>query len=123
MKFGNLITVAACLLAAGLVLAGGCGKSDADKAQGPAAESSPPAAPQPVVPLVPKTQAADWCKEHSVPESACTRCNPALVAEFKKKGDWCEQHNLPKSQCIACRPGLEAQLKALAPKSLGRGTC
>ena len=34
----------------------------------------------------------DWCAEHAVPESMCTRCNPALVAAFKATGDWCRQH-------------------------------
>src|SRR5262245_13341262 len=41
----------------------------------------------------------DWCGEHQVPESMCTRCNPSLVAAFKATGDWCEEHGLPESQC------------------------
>lgn len=48
----------------------------------------------------------DWCGEHEVPESLCTRCNPALIAAFKATGDWCEEHGLPESQCKLCNPNL-----------------
>jgi len=49
----------------------------------------------------------DWCGEHGVAESACTRCNPSLIPAFKATSDWCNQHGLPESQCLACNPGLE----------------
>jgi hypothetical protein len=49
----------------------------------------------------------DWCGEHQVPESQCTRCNQDLVAAFKATGDWCEEHGLPESQCLKCNPELE----------------
>ncbi len=49
----------------------------------------------------------DWCGEHAVPESLCTRCDPSLVAAFKATGDWCEEHGLPESQCLACNPDLK----------------
>ena len=58
----------------------------------------------------------DWCAEHGVPESICTRCNPNLIASFKQKGDWCKEHNLPESQCIACNPDLKAKFETMAPK-------
>lgn len=48
----------------------------------------------------------DWCGEHAVPESLCSRCNPSLIAAFKATGDWCEAHGLPESQCRICNPGL-----------------
>ncbi len=48
----------------------------------------------------------DWCAEHAVPESKCTRCDPALIAAFKATDDWCAEHGLPESQCLACNPGL-----------------
>jgi hypothetical protein len=48
----------------------------------------------------------DWCGEHEVPESQCTRCDRALIAAFKATGDWCEEHGLPESHCKACDPGL-----------------
>jgi hypothetical protein len=49
----------------------------------------------------------DWCGEHQVPESLCTRCNPSLAAAFKATGDWCEEHGLPESQCLICNPNLK----------------
>jgi hypothetical protein len=49
---------------------------------------------------------ADWCGEHAVPESLCTRCNPDLVPAFRATGDWCEEHALPESQCLRCNPEL-----------------
>lgn len=54
----------------------------------------------------------DWCDEHAVPESLCTRCNPKLAAAFKASGDWCEEHGLPESQCKVCHPDLEIQRPA-----------
>ena len=48
----------------------------------------------------------DWCGEHDVPESLCSRCHPDLVAAFKATGDWCAQHGLPESQCKQCNPDL-----------------
>lgn len=51
----------------------------------------------------------DWCGEHQVPESMCTRCNPSLTAAFKVTGDWCEEHGLPESQCKICNPGLKIE--------------
>lgn len=62
---------------------------------------------------------ADWCAEHGVPESICTRCNAKLIAEFKKKGDWCKEHGLPESQCIECHPELKEKFAAMAPKKKG----
>jgi len=49
----------------------------------------------------------DWCGEHQVPESQCTRCNSSLIAAFKATGDWCAEHGLPESQCLACNPDLK----------------
>jgi len=51
----------------------------------------------------------DWCGEHHVPESLCTRCNPSLIAAFKATGDWCEEHGLPESQCLICNPDLNIE--------------
>lgn len=48
----------------------------------------------------------DWCAEHEVPESLCTRCNPSLIPAFQATGDWCEEHGLPESQCQICHPDL-----------------
>lgn len=49
----------------------------------------------------------DWCGEHAVPESQCTRCNPELIPAFKATGDWCDEHGLPESQCLKCNPDLK----------------
>jgi len=96
-----------CVMA--MTLFAACGGDS--KPQAPAAQ---PAAPK--APLIEKTQVADWCPEHGVPESICTRCNASLTDSFKKKGDWCAKHNLPDSQCFVCHPELEAKFKAMAPK-------
>ena len=49
----------------------------------------------------------DWCDEHGVPETACTRCDPSLVPAFKAVGDWDEEHGLPMSQCLKHNPNLK----------------
>lgn len=49
----------------------------------------------------------DWCGEHQVPESLCTRCNPDLIPAFKATKDWCPEHGLPESQCLVCNPELK----------------
>ena len=49
----------------------------------------------------------DWCEEHAVPESQCTRCDPALIPAFKATGDWCAEHGVPESQCLKCNPELK----------------
>ena len=49
----------------------------------------------------------DWCEEHQVPESQCTRCNPDLIPAFKATNDWCAEHGLPESQCKICHPEIE----------------
>ena len=59
----------------------------------------------------------DWCGEHGVPESQCTRCNPSLVAAFKATGDWCGEHGVPESQCTKCNPDLKI---ARPPKAEGK---
>lgn len=46
----------------------------------------------------------DWCTEHEVPESQCTKCNKDLIPAFKATGDWCSEHGLPESQCTTCDP-------------------
>lgn len=48
----------------------------------------------------------DWCGEHAVPESQCTRCNAELIPAFKATGDWCEAHQLPLSQDTIHNPDL-----------------
>lgn len=52
---------------------------------------------------------ADWCGEHAVPESQCTRCNSELIPAFQATGDWCPEHGLPESQCLQCNPDLKIE--------------
>ena len=95
----------------------GCGgASESDVQNPPPASGQAPATPAPP----PDAQAGsghapasvvpgsyeDWCSEHGVPESLCTRCNPELIVAFKASGDWCAEHGLPESQCLACNPDL-----------------
>jgi len=89
-----------------------------DSKQAPASPS-PTATAKTMAPLVPKKVAADWCPEHGVPESICSRCNESLVAGFKKKGDWCKEHGLPDSQCFTCHPELEAEFLKNKPANAG----
>ena len=49
----------------------------------------------------------DWCDEHKVPESQCTRCDKALIPVFKATGDWCDKHGLPDSHDLKCNPDLK----------------
>jgi len=51
--------------------------------------------------------ANDWCVEHRVPESECTKCHGELVARFQESGDWCAEHDLPESHCRRCNPHLK----------------
>ena len=57
----------------------------------------------------------DWCYEHSVPESECTKCNPSLIAGFEESGDWCAGHSLPESHCRRCNPGIVFPQEELLP--------
>ncbi len=107
--------VSALAIGAVLTLAVGCGESTPPATDG----GDAPAADAPKKPLLKKKEILDWCPEHGVPESACTRCNDTLVEEFKAKGDWCGEHKLPTSQCLQCDPSLEATLKAKKPAGAG----
>src|SRR3990172_7211387 len=49
----------------------------------------------------------DWCEEHQVPETQCTRCDASLIPAFQMAGDWDLEHGLPKSQCTICDPNLK----------------
>jgi len=55
---------------------------------------------------------ADWCGEHAVAESQCTRCDASLIPAFQATGDWCPEHGLPESQCLQCNPGLKIERPA-----------
>lgn len=97
-----------------VVLASLSGLAGCEKRSETAAKPAPTANQTPTADQT--AAAADWCAEHGVPESICTRCNPKLIAEFKQKGDWCKEHNLPESQCVQCDPTLKEKFEAMAPK-------
>jgi hypothetical protein len=103
------------------VLVAGCEQKRTDKpvATGATKTEAQPPKKKPREPLIKKQEIADWCPEHGVPESICTRCNPALVEGFKKKNDWCNKHDLPESQCLQCHPELREKLEAMKPKHEG----
>lgn len=90
----------------------GCPDNSSQPAANPAPAETPAA---PATPLVQKREVADWCPEHGVPESICSRCNDSLVAGFKEKGDWCEKHGMADSQCFTCHPELEAEFLKKKP--------
>lgn len=75
-------------------------------------ESAPTAAAEHAAHDVVPGSYEDWCGEHGVPESQCTRCNPSLVPAFQATGDWCPEHGLPESQCRICNPELRIERPA-----------
>ncbi|QOJ01133.1 MAG: hypothetical protein HRU70_11785 [Phycisphaeraceae bacterium] len=101
----SLTVVPAVLLSVCVLGLGGCDQKKETAAKTAQTTTPTPAAAEP-----------DWCAEHGVPESICTRCNSKLIAEFKQKGDWCKEHNLPESQCVACHPELKEKFEAMKPK-------
>ena len=91
--------VAACLVATL-----GCAEKGSQTSE---SSSTPAAASREIAPagVVPGSY-EDWCGEHGVPESVCTRCNADLIPAFQATGDWCAEHGLPESQCLTCNPAL-----------------
>ena len=98
-------------MVAGLVLiAAGCG------GQGGTSQSSGTTTTQAATPPTGEGHAVagvvpgsyeDWCEEHGVPESQCTRCDPSLIPAFQAASDWCADHGLPMSQCTIHDPNLK----------------
>jgi uncharacterized lipoprotein NlpE involved in copper resistance len=81
----------------------GCDRREDAPAPASSSAAQPEHAPTNVVP----GSHEDWCGEHQVPESLCTRCNADLIAAFQATGDWCPEHGLPESQCLICNPELK----------------
>jgi len=99
----SLIAVLAVLL-----VASGCGNqtSQTQATQGSAA--APPAGDghAVVADIVPGSY-EDWCDEHGVAETQCTRCDPSLIPAFQAANDWDPEHGLPMSQCMIHDPNLK----------------
>jgi len=87
------------------------GTASCSKDTGTAAKPEPTAEQQPKGGHAPANvkpgSYEDWCEEHQVPESQCSRCNKDLIPAFKATGDWCPEHGLPESQCLKCNPELK----------------
>lgn len=98
MRFASAIIV---MVALSFIVA--CGKQEPTQSPPKVEPASAEHAPAGVVP----GSHEDWCVEHEVPESLCTRCNASLIAAFKATGDWCAEHGLPESQCKLCHPDLK----------------
>ena len=96
-----------------LLLVTGC-PGESGSAPPPAPSTAPAPAPAPAGGGQ-RVTAAEWCKEHGVPEAVCTRCNASLIDSYKAKKDWCAEHGLPESQCIPCNPEVKAKWEAMAP--------
>ncbi|MCE9565869.1 MAG: RND transporter [Planctomycetes bacterium] len=122
--FGLLrVVLAPALLVLAMAIAG-CDKGESNDKTGqakPDTQRKMVEQPKPVTqPIIPVTQIADWCPEHGVPESICTRCNASLVAGFKAKGDWCDEHGLPDSQCFKHHPELKKKFAAAYKAQYGK---
>ncbi len=105
-----------------IAVTGACNRSDDQSTGGaktPGKENAGAAKPA-TKPLVPVVQMVDWCREHGVPESVCTRCNSTLIADFKNKGDWCKEHEVPESQCFKCHPEKKEQFAAQYKAKYGK---
>lgn len=104
MKLRSFVVVVGLVVGVGSI---GCQKEKTEaKAEGPSAAGSVAPAGHAAAGVKPGSH-EDWCGEHAVPESQCTRCNPDLIAAFKATGDWCAEHSLPESQCLKCNPDLK----------------
>jgi len=105
MEIGHLLRV----LVAAALLAAGCG------AKGTSSHARETAKNEAVAPASGEGHAAgvvagsyeDWCAEHQVPETQCTRCDASLIPAFQAAGDWDAEHGLPKSQCTIHDPNLK----------------
>jgi uncharacterized lipoprotein NlpE involved in copper resistance len=91
-----------------ILILGGCDNKEEPK-QPPETTAKAEPAPVHAAPGVKPGSYEDWCGEHQVPESLCSRCNPSLIAAFKATGDWCAEHELPESQCLICNPDLKIE--------------
>ena len=96
-----------------LVVSAGCGtKAPRSGATGTAAgaasevASPPQGAGHADASVVPGSY-EDWCEEHAVAETQCTRCDASLVPAFQAANDWCPDHGLPMSQCTIHDPNLK----------------
>ena len=93
-------------LALALLLCGCGGQAPPRSAEAPPAADEPGGGHAVAADVVPGSY-EDWCAEHAVAETACTRCDSSRIPAFKATGDWDAEHGLPKSQCLTCDPNLK----------------
>ena len=95
-----------------LVAVTGCGSKGSTPSQTTQSEAAKPAAPPTgdghanVAAIVPGSY-EDWCDEHQVPETQCTRCDASLIAAFQAANDWDAEHGIPMSHCTIHNPNLK----------------
>jgi len=93
-----------------LLIAAGCGTGAQTKAANGEAtntETQPKGKDDAVTAAVVPGSYEDWCDEHLVPETQCTRCDPSLIPAFQAANDWDAEHGLPMSQCLIHDPNLK----------------
>jgi hypothetical protein len=101
--FALLALLGAAILAAGC---GGQGAPSRTAGTDSATTTTAPAAGGHAAGIVPGSW-EDWCAEHGVPETQCTRCDPSLIPAFQAANDWDPEHGLPMSQCTIHDPNLK----------------
>lgn len=93
-----------------VMAAAGCGSkgTQSQTTQNEVAKPAPPTGEghADVAVIVPGSY-EDWCDEHQVPETQCTRCDPSLIPAFQAANDWDAEHGLPMSQCTIHNPNLK----------------
>lgn len=97
-------------LLAVLLTAAGCGtgsQTQATQSESPEPDTPPTGEGHAVVAGIVPGSHEDWCDEHGVPETQCTRCDPSLVPAFQAANDWDAEHGLPMSQCMIHDPNLK----------------
>lgn len=91
-----------------LAVLAGCGRQDASTAQAvTGGNATPPTGRGHAATDVVPGSHEDWCEEHGVPETQCTRCDPSLIPAFQAVNDWDPEHGLPMSQCTIHDPNLK----------------
>ena len=81
------------LIVLGIAITGCAADSGGDRAGQQARQDTQAAADEHAPASVVPGSYEDWCGEHGVPESACTRCDPSLIPAFK--GGWCLVRPIP----------------------------
>jgi len=101
-----LVLVSAAILLAGCANEGTPSRSSTSSGTAQAPATPPQGEGHAMANVVPGSY-EDWCEEHGVPESKCTRCDASLIPAFQATHDWCADHGLPMSQCTIHDPNLK----------------